>query len=184
MKIKCERFKGLSSTMKVETVKQLQRALGFLGYFIKFVEGFSKRVSELHEVVSGKRRFTNEVSEMVNRLRKNVLDSNPLYLPDFTKPFRIECDASNVGVGAVLVQEVKEERRVIYFLGRKLNGAEKNYSTIEKELLAIVFGVKKYRLYLGSPFIVVTDHQPLKWLESLNNPQGRIARWKMFLRGF
>lgn len=74
-----------------------------------------------------------------------------------------------------MVQDIDRYKRIIYFYGRELNGAEKNYSTIEKELLAIVFGIQKYRFYLGYSFTVFTDNQLLKWLESLKNPQ-RVAR--------
>ena len=179
-----DRFRGLDEKIEVRTVKQLQRALGFLGYFRKFIRGFSDRVSELHDVVSGKIKMSQAHEDALNQLRVDVKEAKPLCLPNMKLGFSLECNASNTGVGAVLCQEVNGEKRMIQVAGRKFNGAERNYSTIEKELLAIVFGVRKFKCYLNRPFVVFTDHQPLRWLQSLNNPQGRIARWKMFLQGF
>lgn len=145
---------------------------------------FSNRVSKLFEVVSGKEKFGPRAETWINGLREDILRADPLFQPDFVHQFRPECDASGSGLGAILCQEIRGERRIIQCVSRKLGPAEKNYSTIEKELLAVVFAVKKFGFYLAGPFVVVTDHQPLKWLRTVANPQGRIARWKLFLQGY
>ena len=146
------RFVGLSKYIKVSSVKELQRALGFLGYFRKFVKDYAGKVNRLFAMVSGKAKFSSEAEEICNRIREEIVEAEPLFLPDMDSPFVIECDASNIGVGAVLVQYKGKEKRIVSFGGRKLIAAELNYSTIEKELLAIIFGVKRYRFYLSKRF--------------------------------
>ena len=84
-----------------------------------------------------------------------------LALPNFTKPFTVECDASGVGLRAVLMQD----HRPIAFHSQALKGNKLSLSTYEKELLALVVAVKKWRPYLlGRPFVIKTDHQSLKYL--------------------
>ena len=86
--------------------------------------------------------------------------------------------ASEIGLGAVLQQTVKGSERVVSFASRALHQHEKNYSTIEKEMLAIVWAKGHFRFYLyGKPFLLKTDHQPLVCLKSMKEPQGRLARW-------
>ena len=90
-------------------------------------------------------------------------------------------DASKVGVGAVLSQVDNFGReKPIYYASRSLNGAERNYSTIERELLGIVYAVEKFRYYLfGKEFIISTDHNPLTYLNNLTLTSARLTRWSL-----
>ena len=108
------------------------------------------------------RSHWNDAAESAfNQLKEAVSHPPVLALLDFTKPFIIECDASRVGLGAVLMQNT----RPIAFHSQVLRGKSLHFSTYEKELLALATAVKKWRPYvLGSPFIVRTDHQSLKFL--------------------
>ncbi|GFX39040.1 retrovirus-related Pol polyprotein from transposon 297 [Trichonephila clavipes] len=105
----------------------------------------------------------NAFEELKTRLSKNPV----LYSPDFTKPFIIQCDASNLGIGVVLSQVCENEEHPIMFLSKKLSLAEQKYSTTEKECAAIIFAVQKLKCYLDGhqKFIIQTDHNPLVWLE-------------------
>ena len=83
--------------------------------------------------------------------------------PDWTSPFELMCDASNYALGVFLAQTIDKLPRVIYYASRTLDAAQENYTTIEKELLAIVFALEKFRSYLlGTRVIVYTDHAALK----------------------
>ena len=99
--------------------------------------------------------------------------------------FYLKTDASNYALGALLCQGEKEEEHPIEYASRLLLPAERNYSTTEHEALAVVWAVQKFRGYIeGSEVIVLTDHQPLKWLFSLKSPTGRLARWALQLQMF
>ena len=104
---------------------------------------------------------------------------------DETKSFCLKTDASNYALGAVLLQGEKDNEHPIEYASRLLLAAEKNYSTTEREALAVVWAVKKFRGYIeGSEISVLTDHQPLKWLFSLKSPTGRLARWALELQPY
>jgi hypothetical protein len=100
--------------------------------------------------------------------------------PDFSKEFILTTDASNQGLGAILSQgEIGKDLPVVY-ASRNLNKAEKKYTTSEKELLAIVWGVKHFRPYLyGRKFKVASDHKPLTWIMNVKDPGSRLLRWRL-----
>lgn len=178
-----ERFTDLDTVINLKTVKQLQSALGFLGYFRKFIRNFSELVSPLHDVVCGKRRLSRDYDFRINEIRIKILEAEPLWLPNMDFSFMIETDASDSGLGAVLSQEIEGKKRIISFISRKLIPAERNYSTIEKELLAIVFGITKFRFYLHRKFKVVTNHQPLKWLQTVKKSERKNSSVETFSPG-
>ena len=108
-----------------------------------------------------------------------------LACPDFTRQFVLQTDASTSGLGAVLTQNFPEGERVIAYASRTLNAAERNYSATELECLAVVWGIRRLRCYLeGYRFKVITDHQSLKWLRTLDSPTGRLGRWAFELQQF
>ena len=184
IRINCDRFTGLNKRININTKKDLQRALGFLGYFRKFIKGYTDLTHRLYKIIADKENLDKKAEEEINTLRLRILECDPLNLPNFEHPFVLECDASNVGLGVALIQEIDKVIKPIGFAGRKLISAEINYTITEKELLSIIFGIKKFRFYLFKEFKIITDHEPLKWLKSIKNPEGRIARWKMFLQNY
>ena len=103
--------------------------------------------------------------------------------PRFDLPFILSCDASNYAISAILSQLQNSKERPISFASRMPNKAEKNYSTIHKELLAVVFGTQVHRCYLyGQKFRIVTDHAALKWLITVKNHHcARLTRWVLKL---
>ncbi|XP_033229737.1 uncharacterized protein LOC117181286 [Belonocnema kinseyi] len=113
---------------------------------------------------------------------KNALTSAPvLRFPDFKKKFILTTDAFNYGLGAVLSQEGHQ----CLFISRTLNKAEENYTTSQKELLAIVWAVKRLRQYLlGKKFPIQTDHKALIWLHNVKDPSSRLLRWRLRLEEY
>lgn len=106
-----------------------------------------------------------------------------LTAPQFDKPFMLQVDASHVGAGAVLLQsDVRGVKRQVGFFSKKFNSYQMNYSVIEKEALALIWGLQHFDLYTGSgaPLVVYTDHNPLTFLRSLPNPNQRLMRWALF----
>ena len=119
-------------------------------------------------------------------LLKNHLCSAPiLAYPQFDRPFTVQTDASDVGLGAVLAQfDLSGHEHVISYASRSLSDREKRYSATEKEALAVVFATDHFQAYfLGRKFTVVTDHHVLQWLHSVN-PKAGLGRWVMDLQEY
>ena len=192
-------------------VKQLRGFLGLTGYFRKFIKGYSSIASPLYEATSikdkngqpmtiGKRRSERVTLELSDKARlaferlKHCLttttedspEAGILLMPDFAKPFVLYTDACDEGLGAVLCQmEDTKKCRPVAFYSRKLKTSERKYAIGEKELMAIVFAMEHYKIYLyGREFVVRTDHRPLQWLRDLKNPSTRLARWLIIARQF
>ena len=118
---------------------------------------------------------------MVN-LNKSLEQTKILRNPDFTKEFILFTDASNVALGASLMQEHGGKLFPVCFLSRTLAKAERNYSVIEKECLAIVWAITKLHKYLlGRKFTLLTDHKPLLALSKKRISNGKIQRWALAL---
>ncbi len=108
-----------------------------------------------------------------------------LSFPDFTLPFELYVDASLDGLGMTLGQIQSGKEVVIAYAGRSLNSAELSYSATEKEALAVIDGIKKFEPYLhGRKFVGHTDHNALKWLMSVKDVTGRLARWSLYIQQF
>ncbi|KAK9678910.1 RNase H-like domain found in reverse transcriptase [Popillia japonica] len=106
--------------------------------------------------------------------------------PDYDQPFVIQTDASAFGIGAVLTQtHPSEGERVIAYISRSLSKPERNYSTTERECLAVLWAIEKLRPYIeGIHFTVITDHYSLVWLQNLKDPMGRLARMAVKLQQY
>ncbi|CAN6566316.1 unnamed protein product [Malus baccata var. baccata] len=129
--------------------------------------------------------FNEECEKAFNHL-KEMLTSAPIIVPpDWSLPFELMCDASDYALGAVLGQRKEKRPHVIYYASRTLNDAQLNYSTTEKELLAVVFALDKFRSYLlGTKVIIYTDHAALKYLFTKKEAKPRLIRWMLLLQEF
>lgn len=171
-------------------LKELRRFLGMASWYRRFVPKFAELAAPLHSLTKGKVRtlkWNDTAIRAFEQLKTELIKSPVLAIPDFTKTFIIQCDASNLAIAAVLVQKDDETNsdRPIAYISRKLRGAELNYSTTEKECLAVVFAIEKFRAYIeGSSFEVLTDHSALLWLFKQQNLTGRLARWVMKLQQY
>jgi hypothetical protein len=117
---------------------------------------------------------------------KNLLTTAPiLKYPNFEEEFILTTDASSYAIGSVLSQGPIGKDLPIAYASRTLSKVECNYSNIERELLSIIWSVKHFRPYLyGRKFTIVTDHRPLTWLFSINDPGSRLARWRLKLEEY
>ena len=166
---------------------ELKSFLGLAGYYRRFMAGFSQIAAPLFALQKKGATFdwTSECQQAFEALKKRLTSAPILAFPDFTKPFCLATDASEKGLGAVLSQFESGKEVVIAYASRSLSGPEKNYATVEKEALAIVWAIRVFRPYLyGHQFTVLTDHCPLSWLKSVKEPTGRLARWMLFLNEY
>ena len=160
-----------------KTKKQLQTFLGLAGYYRRFMPSFSSVAVPLYDLLRTKAQWAwNNLHESAFKKLKSLLTKEPvvLALPRTDQEFELFTDASDVGLGAVLSQN----GHVVEYASRRLNPAERNYSVTERELLAMVWAIEKWKKYLfGKRFLLSTDHRPLTFLKTVREPKGRIARW-------
>ncbi|KAM2034995.1 hypothetical protein ACFX16_038142 [Malus domestica] len=153
----------------------------------RFIKDFSKIAQPLCRLLQKEVafEFTKECTASFNQL-KELLTTAPIIVPpDWSLPFELMCDASDYALGAVLGQRKDKRPHVIYYASRTLNDAQLNYSTTEKELLAVVFALDKFRSYLiGTKVIVFTDHSALKYLLTKKEAKPRLIRWILLLQEF
>ena len=115
-----------------------------------------------------------------------MLDSPPvLRLPNIDQPFVVRTDASLVGLGAVLLQYHNEVPHPVAYASKKLLERQINYSTVERELLAVIFAINKFKFYLlGHRFVLEVDHRPLVYLNKFKGDNPRLMRWALFLQAY
>ena len=170
------------------TAKSLGRFLNVAGYYRDFVAGFARVTAPLKSLVNaaskpGARFQWNDAHQAAfDALKARIKEDVVLAVPDFSKPFQIETDASDVAIGGVLVQQDDDGRdRPVAFVSRGLTGAESRYGTTERELLAVLWAIDRFRVYIqDAKFRVVTDHANLQWLFRQRR-SGRIGRWVLRL---
>lgn len=126
--------------------------------------------------------WSREQQVAFDGIKRSLTTAPILARPNFDLPFVLQTDASDFGIGAVLTQEWNGLERVVAYASRTLSDTERKYSVSEKECLAVIWAVRKFRQYLeGFHFTVITDHSSLRWLHHLKNPTGRLARWALDL---
>src|SRR5215510_3948011 len=173
--------------LPLTTVKQIRGFLGITSYYRKFVEGYASIADPITKLLKKdeKIKWEKEQEEAAQMLKDKLTTAPILRLPDFNLPFEVTTDASDFAVGAVLTQTEGTETRPVAFESRKLNSAERNYSTYEKEMLAIINALRVWRPYLlGKRFIVHTDHCPLSHKLNSKYSSNRLNKWTNFMNEF
>ena len=170
-----------------KNLKQLMSFLQTCSWFRRFIPNFAQISRPLSNLTKKNAiwKWSTEEIQAFQKLKEKLVTPPILQQVKENQPFFIRTDASNYAIGAVLLQGEKEDEHPIEYASRLLIQAERNYSTTEREALAVVWAVQKFRGYIeGSQVTVYTDHQPLKWLFTLKTPTGRLARWSLLLQSY
>ena len=178
-----DKKQDIREATRPQTKRQMKSFLGLAGFYRRFIPSFSSIASPLTDLT--KKDRPNSIKDWQDKhekafqtLKTRLMSSPILRLPVFRDeiPFVLRTDASDVGVGAVLLQEFEGEGRLpIAYASKKLLSREKNYSTIEKEYFIYLYGVK---------FLLETDHKPLSYLQTAKVLNPRIMRWAMRLQPY
>lgn len=184
--------KGLSMDLsKVEairawptpkTISEVRSFHGLASFYRRFVSHFSTIMAPLTECMKGTAfAWTREAEEAFSLIKLKLTTAPVLILPDFSQTFELHCDASKLGIGAVLSQN----SRPVAFYSEKLAGARSRYSTYDVEFYAVVQSIRHWRHYLvHRDFVLFTDHDALKHLDSQVKVSSRHANWIAYLQQF
>lgn len=185
-----EKVSAMVNYPRPTTATEVKRFLGMCSWYRRFISQFSTLVAPLNDLLKGKQKkqvinWNNDAEDSFLKIKQALVSAPVLRSPDFSKVFTIQCDASDVGLGGVLTQELEGEEVAIAFCSRSLSRAERNYSVTQRELLSLLFCIEKFRPYVeGTKFRVITDHYSLLWLNRLKEPTGKLARWAVKLQQY
>ena len=171
-----------------KNLSELRAFLGLCNFYHKFIPGYATIALPLYKLTRKGVHFdfsSHDVQHAFQELKKALVSAPCLYTPDHKLPFVLSTDASALGLGAVLSQEVNGETHPIAYISRQLNAAERNYSGTELECLAVVWAVGQFETYLlDKRFTLVTDHSALMWLPTKKLENSRAMRWALKLQEF
>lgn len=180
----------ISAIMDMPPPRNIKHLLSFIqmcSWYRRFIPGFAKVAEPLTRLTKKNAtwQWEKEQVDAYAKLRELLVTPPVLTQADHTKPYTVKTDASNYALGAVLVQGEGENEHPVEYASRLLTKSERNYSTTEREALAVVWAVGKFRGYIeGGKITILTDHQALRWLMSLKSPTGRLARWALLLQPY
>ncbi|KAK0595339.1 hypothetical protein LWI29_005754 [Acer saccharum] len=178
-----EKVKAIKEWSKPTNVGQVRSFHGLASFYRRFVKDFSSLAAPLTEVIKKNVGFKwgNEQENAFNLTKEKLTNAPLLALPNFAKAFEIECDASGLGIGAVLLQE----GRPIAYFSEKISGAALNYPTYDKEMYALIRALETWQHYLWpKEFVIHTDHESLKHLKGQHKLNKRHAKWVEFIETF
>ena len=157
------------------------------GFYRRHIPGFADLASPMNEQLKKKNPFiwSDACERSFLSLKKALINAVTLILPDANTKYHLYCDASEVGIGARLSTITDDGEKPVLFLSRKLQPAETRYPTVEKELLAVIYALKKLRKYLlDREFVLFCDNTAVCYLFNKNEPSQRLQRWVMCTQEF
>ncbi|MES9879335.1 MAG: reverse transcriptase family protein, partial [Sedimenticola sp.] len=187
-----EKVQAIVNAPKPSTKRQVRAFLGLAGFYRKFIPDFASIVVPLTDLT--KKSEPNKVvwngkhDEAFQRLKAAIAKEPVLQGVDLTARFVLQTDASDVGLGAVLLQPGKVNDQLLHpvaYASRKLKASERNFAVVERECLGVVWGTLKFQRYLyGKEFTLQTDHQPLRYMKTAKLANSRLMRWSLLLQPF
>lgn len=182
------KIKAIQTLPPPRTLKGVRQVMGSASYYRRFVKDFAKITSPLANLTksSVKLVWDDKCQAAFDLIKQKLITTPTLITLDWNEEFHVHCDASNEAIGSVLAQNVHGNiDSPIYYASQLLNSAERNYTTTEREALAMIDFLHKFRHYLlANHFIIYVDHGAL--LHLVNRPvvSGRIARWMLLLQEY
>ena len=176
------KLKGIQSFPVPNSRKQLQSFLGVSGFYRKFVPGYSTIAAPLTDLLKKDADFVwSDEQQKAFESLKGKLETPPiLVFPNFKNTFYLATDASNIGIGGVLMQKIDNKFRPLAYYSRKLKPNEAKLSVTDREALAVVQNLIHFKyIIMGHPIIIMTDHKPV--LDLFNNPGHSPRRARMFM---
>ena len=165
-------------------VKDVRSFLGATNFFRKCIPNYADKAHGLTKLLRKDVPFSwkQEQEESFTSLKTALTTAPVMAIPRPSEPLILACDASNMSISYNLFQKIDGLERIIEYGGRGLKKAELNYSTSEREMLAVVTGVQHFHEYLnGQKFIIRTDHKSLQYLQTMKHNIGRLGRWNLLL---
>ena len=179
-----EKVISSQSCSRPKTKIQVRSFIGLIGYYRRFKPNFSATSAPLTDLTKKgkpmKVRWEAEHEDSFRSLIHLLGKSTILRLPNFDKEFVVRTDATDTGIGAVLLQDYEDHTFPVSYASKKLSERERSYSVIEKECLAVIRAIQKY----GKPFILETYHEPLVYLNKTKCAYARFMHWALALQPF
>ena len=183
-----EKLRAVREYPVPQTAVAMMSFLGLCGWYRRFVRGYVEYEVLLRPYTRPEREpiVLDEAAMRAFVALKEALCGDPvLAYPDFTQPFLLQTDASDVGVAAILSQRVDRRERVVSYAARALNARERRFTVSEKECLALLWAIRHFRAYLVfTEFLVITDHAALVWLRTFSAANQRLERWSIELSSY
>jgi hypothetical protein len=171
-----------------DSKKKLLRFLGMAGFYRKFCPNFSVVAAPLTSLLGkAKYTWTENCTKSFEKIKALLMSHPVLVTPNYNKQFKLACDACDTGIGSALLQEIDGIDHPIAYFSKKFDKHQRNYSTIEKECLAIVWSLQHFDVYINVtrfPTLILTDHNPLVFIDKMKMKNQRILRWSLLLQSY
>ena len=181
------KIQAISKVNDPSNVKQVRQFLGLAGYFRKFIKDFVRKVAPLTNLLRKNVpwHWGDEESEVVKEIKRVLINRPILVIFDPGQETEVHTDACAIGIGAILIQENGNKKRVVSYYSRKTTPEEQRYHSYDLETLAVYMALKTFRVYLlGIKFTVVTSCSAIRPTINKEDIQPRIARWWVYLHDY
>lgn len=184
-----ERVEAIINYERPQSVRALRRFLGMANYYRRFLHNFSSITAPLTNLLKNKPKgvvWSTEAEQAFNQIKESLITAPILSNPNFDLPFCIQADASDQAIASILTQQFAEGEKVIAYFSQKLNPAQQRYKIAEKEGLAVMASIEKFRCYVeGSHFTVITDSSALTYImQGKWKSSSRLSRWSIELQQY